>query len=403
MRIGGCSRLSTSEPLFDTVIIRFGGEIGIKGAWTRKLYERRLIENVRAVLKHYAIPYNALVRRFGRLYLKTPSAWDAAKKLSRVFGLSSLSPALETTSKMGEIVDKCVYLAGLRLKKGNSFAAKCRRVGKHPYTSQEVCREVGRRILEAYPLLGLRVDLTRPNVTLAVEVREDRAFIYADAIQGVGGLPLGVQPRVVCLLKGGARSAAACWLAMKRGCPPVLVHFDNDSFSGQTRLDTALDAARVLFEWAVGFPRELHVIANGLNIAEIVQKCPRELTSLVCKRLMLRIAERTAESEGAEGIVTGDVLGEGSTHTINAFKIQDTVSRIFPVHRPLLGFDTIEIENLTQKIGIHKTVAQEVGESAVALKKLTLASVEDVCLAEEKLNINELVKRSMETIKTLSL
>lgn len=396
--------MSVAEPLFDTVIVRFGGEIGIKGAWTRKLYERRLIKNIKAVLKHYAIPYSALVRRFGRLYLKTPSAWDAAKRLSKVFGLSSVSPAIETTSKLDEIVEKCLYLAGLTLHKGNGFAVRCRRVGKHhPYTSQEVCRQAGSRILEAYPQLGLRVDLTRPDVTLAVEVREGSAFVYADVIQGMGGLPLGAQPRVVCLLKGDARSATACWLAMKRGCPPILVYFDNGPLTKETCLDTSLNTAKVLLDWTFGFPRKLHVIAHRHNLAEIVQKCPRELTSLICKRLMLRIAERIAESENAEAIITGDSLSEEPTQTISTFKIEDAVSRIFPVHRPILGFDAGDIETLGQKIGIHEAVARKVIERKAALKKRVVASMEDVSNAEEKLNIDKLVRRSMETIKTLSL
>jgi thiamine biosynthesis protein ThiI len=388
---------------FNTIIIRFGGEIGIKGVWTRKLYERRLIKNIRAVLKHYALPYSAFNRRFGRIYIQTPLVWDSCKKLSKIFGVSSLSPALETSSKQDEIVNNSISLVGSRLEKGKSFAVRCRRVGKHPYTSQDICREVGRRILEAYPHHTFRVDLTHPDVTLGIEIREERTFIYTDIIQGVGGLPLGTQQKVVCLFKGDNASAAACWLAMKRGCLPILTFFDSGSFAEEASLEKTLNVARLLFEWAVGFPRKLFVIKNSPSIAEILKECPNELADLVYRRLILRIAEQVATSKRAQGIITGDSIGLKPTQTVRAFNVQDAVSRSFPVHRPLLGFDAKEIRNLAQKIGINELKTQKAEKPEKTLRKPVMTSIENVSCIEEKLDIKELIKKSIETAKTLCL
>ncbi|KYH41695.1 MAG: tRNA sulfurtransferase, partial [Candidatus Bathyarchaeota archaeon B26-1] len=55
---------------FDTVIIRYGGEIGIKGGWTRRAYETRLRRNIKEALRRNLIEYDELKRRPGRLYLK---------------------------------------------------------------------------------------------------------------------------------------------------------------------------------------------------------------------------------------------------------------------------------------------------------------------------------------------
>lgn len=387
---------------FDTVIIRLGGEIGIKAAWTRKLYERRLIKNIKAALKHHAIPYEALNRRFGRLYLKTSQTQSASKKLAKVFGISSISPAFETTSKLSDILDTSVQITGSTFRKESSFAVRCRRVGRHAYTSQDVCREVGRQVLDTYSKQGLHVDLKRPDTTLSVEVREDKAYIFTDVTRGVGGLPLGAQPKVVCLLSRDVSSPVACWMVMKRGCPIMPLHFDENSFNHESA-NQALKAAKTLFEWAIGFPRRVYIVSHGPNLAQIEQNCPKKLKRVLSKRMMYRIAERVAEMEHAEGIVTGESINETAGEALHILSLQDEAAKHFPIHRPLIGLDAAEIEDLARKIGVHDAVGQKMEVSETALKTQTAISIEEVGRAEEKLNIEELVKRSLETIKTLSL
>jgi len=393
---------SQPEPRFDTVIVRLGGEIGIKAAWTRKLYERRLIGNIKAVLKHYAIQCEALNRKFGRLYLKTSQAQNASQKLARVFGISSVSPALETTSKLGDIIEKSVQIAGSTFRKGSSFAVRCRRVGRHTYTSQDVCREVGRQVLDTYSEHGLRVDLKSPDSALNVEVREDKAYISTEVMRGVGGLPLGAQPRVVCLLKGDVSSPVACWMVMKRGCPILALHFDETPFNDKSTKQ-ALEAAKTLFEWAIGFPRRVYFVSHGPNLAEIEQNSPKKLRRVLSKRLMYRIAERVAEMQHAEGIVTGESFNEPAGEALHLLTLQDKAAKNFPIHRPLIGLDKPEIKDLARKIGMPDVVAPKLKPSEAALKIQVAISSEEVSWAEEKLNIDELVKRSLETIKPFSL
>ncbi len=389
---------------FDSVIVRHGGEIGIKGAWTRRVYERLLLNNLKRTLKHHEIPYDAILRRHGRFYLKTPTAAEASLKLSRVFGVSSLSPALETTSRMSEIVAKSVFLASLTLSEGNSFAVKCRRVGDHPYRSSDVCREVGRQILTELSDLGLRVDLKNPDVKLGVEVRDDRAFVYSEVVKGAGGLPLGTQPKVVCLLSGGIDSPVACWLAMKRGCPVVPVYFDNSPFTDESTTERALSVARVLFDWAIGFPRKVYVVPHGQNLAEFKKKCPERLTCILCKRMMYRIAERIAEMERAEGIVTGEAIGEQASQTLQNLRVLNTAATKYPIHRPLLGFDKAETERIAQKIGTYEPSAKRAkGCSAAPRKPATMAKPQEVAKAEENLNVGEMVERSVKSLKVVNL
>jgi len=394
-----------SEPEFDTVIIRLGGEIGIKAAWTRKLYERRLTNNVKAVLKHHALPYQALDRRFGRLYLRTSRAQIVSQKLAKVFGITSVSPALETTSKLSDIVDKSLEIAGSTFKKRSSFAVRCRRVGKHAYTSQDICREVGRRVLDAYPERGLRVDLKGPDSTLSIEVREDKAYISTDVMRGVGGLPLGTQPKVVCLLNADVSSPVACWMVMKRGCPILPLHFDETPFNNEST-NPALKAAETLFEWAIGFPRKVYIVSHGPNLVQTEQNYPKKLRRVLSKRLMYRIAERVAEMEHAEGIVTGESFNEPAGDALHVLNLQDEAAKNFPIHRPLVGLETVEIQELARKIGTCKisSVRRMKKRETTPKQPLKITRLKEVKeAARARLNTDEMVEASLKSLRVIYL
>ena len=391
--------------IFDSVIVRFGGELWIKRAWTRKMYERRLVRNIKNVLKRYEVPYSEIVRRRGRLFLRTGSALEATKRLARVFGISSVSPALEVgSSRLEDVVDRSVFLAGRVLGEGNSFAVRCRRVGDHPYSSSDVCRVVGRRILDEFgEERGLKVDLKGADVGLGVEVRGDEAFVYSAVVDGVGGMPLGTQAKVVGLLSGGIDSAVACWLVMKRGCPVVLVYFDNTPYTDETTNERAIEVANVLFDWAVGFPRKMYIVPHGENLKKIIENCSRRFTCLLCKRMMYRVAERLAEVVGAEGIVTGEAIGEQASQTLTNLRVLNTAAQKYPIHRPLLGFDKAETERIARKIGTYKPSTRKAkGCTAVPKKPATMAMLKKVVEAEKKLEIEDMVEKSFHSSRTLS-
>lgn len=389
---------------FDSVIVRLGGEIWLKKGWTRRWYLRRLVRNMKAALKYYNVAYDEMVRRDGRVFLRTGEALEAAERLSRVFGISSVSPALETGTELDAIVDGCLSLAGRVLSKGDSFAVRCRRVGEHPYTSQKVCRVVGRRVLEEFADRVVRVDLDNPDVRFGVEVRDELGFVFSDVIRGVGGFPLGVQGRVVGLLSGGLDSAVACWLVMKRGCPIVPLYFDCAPFTDESTTKSAVEVAQVLSDWAVGFPRRFYTVKHGENLRKIVEGAPRRLTCILCKRLMYRVAERIADKVGAEGLVTGEAIGEQASQTIRNLRVLDRAAERYPIHRPLLGFDKAETEALARKIGTYEVSARSVkGCEAAPHKPATKAKLKEVVEAEDGLNIEEMVESCVGELMVVDL
>jgi len=394
---------SKQQPQFDTVIIRLGGEIGIKAAWTRKFYERHLASNIKATLKQHVIPYETLNRRFGRFFLKTSQAQNASEKLAKVFGISSVSPAFETSSKLSDISQHSVRIAGLMLKERSSFAVACRRVGEHSYSSQDVCREVGRQILDTYSKRRLRVDLKHPEATVYVEVREDKAYVSTEVIKGPGGLPLGSQPKIVCLLNEDIKSLVACWMVMKRGCPIILLHFE-EAHSKKEKTTQTVEAAQALLEWAVGFPRRVYIVSHSQNTVKTKQKTSAELRQILSKRVMYRVAERIAEMEHAEGIVTGDSLEDSASTELHVIHLEEEAANRFPIHRPLIGLDASEILGLAEKIRTQEESSISTKEKRKVTSKLLLGKVtlEQVKDAEAKLPIERMVEASVKSLRTIT-
>jgi len=387
----------------DTVIVRFSGEIGIKAEWTRRTYEKLVLTNIYNALKHHGVAYDKLTRKRGRIYVKSSNASEVAEKLTRVFGISSVSPAARTTSDMDRIAEAAVAVASETVVRGSSFAVRCHRVGEHAYSSLDVCRHVGEQILSRLEK-KLHVDLTNPQFTVNVEVREAEAYVFTETLQGAGGFPVGAQAKVVGLLSGGIDSPVALWLAMKRGCTVTPVYLDNAPLTDETTTEKALETARKLFEWSIGYPGKVYVVPHGKNLQTIMEKAPRKFTCLLCKRMMYRIAERIADIEKAEGIVTGEAIGEQASQTLVNLRVLDEAAINYPVHRPLLGFDKTETEALARRIDTFETsIRKAKGCTAAPNQPSTQAQLEAVRAAEEKLDTQGMAKESVKAAKIVTV
>jgi tRNA uracil 4-sulfurtransferase len=384
--------------------VRLSGEIGVKSEWTRRMYERQLIKNMKHSLNELNLKPSAIVRARGRIYVITQTATETARALTRIFGISSVSPAKQTTSEMGDIYQTSLAIAEIVIPEKATFVVRCHRVGTHPYSSQEVCRNLGEQILEHFPQKNLKVNLTKPDVTVTVEIRDKEAYVYAEQFPGQGGFPLGTQARTVCLLSGGIDSPVACWLTMKRGSPQIPIYIDNTPYTDERTKQKAIDTARKLQHWSTGYVRKIYIIPNGENIKAIQEKAPARFTCLLCKRLMYRIAERIAENEKALGIVTGEAIGEQASQTMhNLFAIDEAATR-FPIHRPLLGFDKLETEAIARKIGTFEiSIMKAKGCTAAPSMPATQARLNAVKEAEAKLDMSAMVESALQNAQILDL
>jgi thiamine biosynthesis protein ThiI len=191
---------------------------------------------------------------------------------------------------------------------------------------------------------------------------------------------------------------------MKRGCLVIPLYFDNEPYTDGSTTERAVRVARALSDWAVGYPRKLYIVKYGKNLEEITKGAPRRLTCILCKRLMYRVAERIADEVGAEGLVTGEAIGEQASQTLRNLRILDEAAERYPVHRPLLSFDKAETERLARKIGTYEVSAKSAkGCEAVPYKPATKAKLEEVLKAEDGLKIEGMVERCIAGLRVLDL
>jgi len=199
------------------ILIRYS-EIALKSRFVRKKFEDILMENIKRVLKVEGYGEFKLKKDWGRIYLKS-NDYNMAKRISKIFGVSSTSVVIEVNSDINEIKSEVVNVALRKIDEKKSFAIKVRRYGKHDYTSMDVAREVG---YEVEKITKAKVDLDNPDVEIGIEIRGDKAYIFTEVFKGYAGLPVGTQERVLCYMSDD-KSVLAAWFALKRGCDIDLI------------------------------------------------------------------------------------------------------------------------------------------------------------------------------------
>lgn len=376
----------------NTAIIRYG-ELGLKRGSTRTGFERALIRNMKAALKSEGIE-GTVHTEWGRIFIDTPHVEPACQVLSRVFGVVSCSPAWRTEfKKIEDIITACVKYAEGKIEKNKTFAIRSSRAGNHDFTSQDVARKAGAAIVEKY---GAKVNLTKPDVELHIETRQKETYLFSGEVRGPGGLPMGVEGKVVCLMSGGIDSPVAIWMMMKRGCLPVLVHMDLKPFGDDENIKRVKTLIEKIQNWAYGARLKTYFVPHGENLAEYMRGAPRRITCVLCKRTMLKTAEKIAASEHALGIVTGESLGQVASQTLTNLNVENQAVRM-PVFRPLIGMDKEEIVEIAKKIGTYESSISPVTCcGAVPEHPETKAELDVIEDEENFLKVDELIDKAIQ-------
>ncbi|KXA89605.1 hypothetical protein AKJ57_05090, partial [candidate division MSBL1 archaeon SCGC-AAA259A05] len=179
-----------------TVLVRYG-EITLKSEPVRGEFKKILIDNIKSILE--GIPLEIETER-GRIFVKTPRPEEVSSRLSRVPGIVSSSPTRRTDASMDEICRLATEIFEENFPAEGSFAVRARRVGSHEFSSKDVEEKIGEEILKENP--GMSVDLDSPDHEIHVEIRGDDAYIFTKIVEGIGGLPVGSQGRVITLFSG---------------------------------------------------------------------------------------------------------------------------------------------------------------------------------------------------------
>ncbi len=376
------------------LLVRMAGELFIKSPRTRAAFFRRLRRNLDDALGELDPP-GTLETGWDRLYVRAHGE-SVRASVGRVFGISSFSPIDAVVEATIPAILGAGVAAYTERVRGRTFAVRARRAGTHPFSSHDVQVELGSRLLDA----SAGVNLDAPDVTVHVEVRDDRAYLFSEVVPGPGGLPLGVEGRAVTLLSGGYDSAVASWLMLKRGIAQDYV-FCN--LGGDAYERAVVQVGKLLADqWSHGTRPRLHVIDFAGPLAELRSKARESYWQVVLKRLMYRAASIVGEERDADAIITGEAVGQVSSQTlVNLRAIEPAAS--LPVFRPLLGFDKEEIIERARAIGTAGLSEQVKEYCAIAPgKPVTAAKVLSVDREESKLEL-DVVGRAVAERKVLNL
>ncbi len=205
------------------LLVRFG-EIALKSRYVRRQLRDRLVGNIQDLFAADGVECVTEADE-ARVYVHVDDLDRAHDILSRVFGVVSISPAIEIHADL-DAIREAVLLEAARAEVGEAktFAIRARRVGDHPFTSQDLAKDLGAAIQRVHA--AARVDLSEPAVELHVEVRRNRAFVFRETWPGPGGLPLGSQGRGLAVVRDDAGLVSA-WMGMKRGCRIVIAAPDD--------------------------------------------------------------------------------------------------------------------------------------------------------------------------------
>ncbi len=322
-------------------LVRVAPELATKARGTRRRFQQQLVRNLRDALASAGIA-GRVVSRWSHVLVEADDR-AALHQLAAVFGVSSVSEIeAQLEPDLAEIVRVGTDLFGARVR-GKTYAVRTRITGDVGFRSREVKVQLGAALNP-----DATVDLDRPEVTVTVDVRDGQAFLYSGKTRGVGGLPLGVEGKAVCLISGGFDSAVAAWLMLKRG---VSLDYVFCNLSGEAYERAVVSVAKVLADaWSYGDRPRIHVVDFAGPVASLTEAAQPKYWQVVLKRLMYRTAEAVARDIGAEAIVTGESVGQVSSQTLGNLRAIDGVASL-PVLRPLVGLDKEEIIARADRIG----------------------------------------------------
>ena len=329
-----------------TSIVVHYQEIALKGK-NRPWFISRLARNLRQSLSDVGVRSVRVLMGRLEVVLDDEASWPAVRdRLRTVFGVANFARAGRAPLDVDAIAR--AILADLGDTETPTFRVSARRADKRfPLTSPQIEREVGGRIKEAR---GWTVNLDDPAFTIHVEALSNEAFYFFGKERGAGGLPSGSSGRVACLLSGGIDSPVAAWRMMRRGCRVLFVHFHSYPILSRASQEKARELASLLTRYQ--YDSRLFLVPFGQIQQRVVLAVPPPLRVVIYRRLMMRIAERIARDNRAQALVTGEVVGQVASQTIeNLSSINEVVE--MPVLRPLIGMDKDEITLEAQRLGTY--------------------------------------------------
>jgi thiamine biosynthesis protein ThiI len=374
----------------NSVVVHYK-ELALKGR-NRPWFIQLLVRNLRQALAGLDIVAVRSVMGRIEIELGEDALWsDIRERVGHVFGIANFSHAGRGPHDFSELAS--IILKDLGDRQASSFRVSARRSDKRfPFTSPQIEREVGGLIKEAK---GWLVDLEHPALTIHIEMLPGYAFYFFGKEPGAGGLPTGTGGRLACLLSGGIDSPVAAFRMMRRGCAVLLIHFHSYPILSRASQEKVREIAALLTTYQ--HRSRLILVPFGELQQQVVLGVPPELRVVIYRRLMLRIAEQLAGKWHARALVTGEVVGQVASQTLENMTVIADATK-YEILRPLVGMDKDEITAEAERLGtlpISNIPDQDCCQLFTPRHPATRATREHVARAEAALPIDDMVRAAV--------
>ena len=385
---------------YDHILVRYG-ELTLKGT-NRKRFTNVLKENVIQSLR--SLEGTRVKCERDRMFIslfEEANVNEVMNRLTKIFGIKSISPVFKTTQKLEDIKQLCVSLAK-DFTNGDTFKIDVKRVDKSfSLDTYQLQRELGGVILKSVD--HLKVDVKRPTHNIKVEVRKEGVYIYTKVIDGAGGLPTGTGGKTLLQLSGGIDSPVAGMEMMKRGVKIEAIHFHSPPFTSEKAKDKVIELTRILSE-RVG-PIKLHIVPFTALQKQINKSVHPRYTMTSTRRMMLRVTDIILERIGANAIVNGENLGQVASQTLKSmYAISDVTST--PILRPLISLDKEDIIKKAKEIGTFEVSIQPYEDCCTIFtpkNPVTEPDFDKVVKYESVFNFDNLVQEAADTVETIEI
>ncbi|MEG3755662.1 tRNA uracil 4-sulfurtransferase ThiI [Psychromonas arctica] len=344
-------------------IVKLFPEIMMKSKPVRKRFSKMLQGNIRNVLTRHDEDIKVILE-WDKIIVRSIND-DPDNKATVIHYLKStpgIAHFLEVTESsftdIHDIYEQTKACFGDSLA-GKTFCVRAKRIGTHDFGSNEVERYVGGGLNQHTEALSVK--LKNPDVTVNIEINEDKLFMIDQRHQGLGGFPLGTQESVLSLISGGFDSGVSSYKLLKRGSR---VHYCFFNLGGAAHEIGVKQVAYHLWE-RFGASHRVKFVSVPFEpvVAEILEKVDNGQMGVVLKRMMMRAASKVADNLAIEGLVTGEALGQVSSQTLRNLSVIDQVTDTL-ILRPLVATDKQEIIDCAREIGtseISETIPEYCG------------------------------------------
>ncbi|MDD5253995.1 MAG: tRNA 4-thiouridine(8) synthase ThiI [Candidatus Nanoarchaeia archaeon] len=375
--------------MYDYIIIHYS-EIGTKGE-NKVIFENKLVENIKKALRDKV---KDTKKKYGFIACELDKKYDKENLiniLSKIPGVAYFSFSKISKLDMKDLTEKSLRL--LENLKFNSFKVCSRRSNKgFEKNSQEINKILGELIIKS---LNKKVEVSKPDLELFVEVGHKEIFIYHEKLKGIGGLPVDSSSNILCSLSGGIDSPVAAYLMMKRGCKVTFVHIFNKTIN-----QGVLSKINELIERLnkIQLESKLYIVPFEEIQKEIIKRVQSDSRMIIYRRFMMKIINEIAKKEKINVMITGDNLGQVASQTGENLRcIYDSSNLV--ILTPLIGMNKEEIIEIGKRIGTYEISIKPYSDCCsfmIAKNPKTKARLRDIIKIEEEIeNREELIKKAV--------